>query len=425
MSTRTMHFTIGANFGILMGNIAQEHLIYGLDPIKALETFTKSFVGMSEEIALGLLTGKDFVLEPNENCEVFVRPREAGDKYPVLDADGLIERFILQTVDEAKNFGKSLSAIYQTPNCDRNFLLDLSFSYDELLSLFEMNGKSKSDFYESLKDRLEDMKRSILEEDPGIEEELQCKVELSQAITEWKAIVDKKVAVIRWLVEKGLGSLPKRKKLSDFRTDDEWLEYDRKFMEFSEMLEEVYLVVDMLAMFNRERKPDLSLPFVPTGKDDVDDFLLAERVIDSLFKDKLRPIPPTEYRDAIWVSPAGKMYGLNGTIANMLHCQIADKLVQDSTIKYDKRKAPTVDSYLEYQGWLKIHGDWIMFDPYAKSRDLTTVSNFITEEQTVVVAKYLQTHFNGKGKFGIKHNPISAGFFKSMDKIMKNRLFTY
>ena len=121
-----MHFTIGANFGILMGNIAQEHLIYGLDPIKALETFTKSFVGMSEEIALGLLTGKDFVLEPNENCEVFVRPREVGDKYPVLDADGLIERFILQTVDEAKNFGKALSAIYQTPNCDRNFLLDLS-----------------------------------------------------------------------------------------------------------------------------------------------------------------------------------------------------------------------------------------------------------------------------------------------------------
>lgn len=409
-----------------MGNIAQEHLIYGLDPIKALETFTKSFIGMPEDMAIQLLSGKDIVIQPEENCEVSVRPRTEADKYPILEADKLIERFISQIAEEAKNFGKALATIYKTPNCNQSFLVDLSFSYDELLSLFEVNGRSKSEFYESLKDKIEDLKASIRYDCPELENELHCKVEITQAITDWKALVDKKIAVIRWLVDKGLGTLPSPKSLSDFKSDEEWLEYDRRFLAFPEVLDEVYLVVDMLAMFNRDRNtPNLSLPFVPTGKDDVDDFLLADREIKTLFKTKLRPISPLEYRDAIWVSPSGKMYGLNGTISNMLHCTIADKLVSDGTIKYDKKKAPTVDAYLEQKGWLKIHHDWIMFDPYANSRDFATVTNFITDEQTVVVAKYLQTHFDGLGKFGIRHNPVTYILFKQMDKIMKNKLFTY
>lgn len=135
-------------------------------------------------------------------------------------------------------------------------------------------------------------------------------------------------------------------------------------------------------------------------------------------------MPINERRNAIWVSPEGKMYGLNGVIANMLHNQIADKLRTDGIIDYtESPKTPTVDAYLEEQGWVKIHDNWIMFDPFAKSRDFTTVTNFITEEQTIVIAKYLEIHYNGFGKFGIPHYPVSYVNFKSMDKFAKNKLF--
>ena len=62
--TNTVHFSLGSDFGALMGNIAQEHLIYGLDPDKALRTFTDTFIGMENNLALKLLSGQDYVIVP-------------------------------------------------------------------------------------------------------------------------------------------------------------------------------------------------------------------------------------------------------------------------------------------------------------------------------------------------------------------------
>ena len=93
--TKTVHFSIGPNFGTLMGNLAHEHLIYNLNPIQALKTFTGSFIGMPEDLALKLMSGKDLVLIPINSGEVTVRERIEGGTYPVLNGTEIINNFVV------------------------------------------------------------------------------------------------------------------------------------------------------------------------------------------------------------------------------------------------------------------------------------------------------------------------------------------
>lgn len=423
--TKTVHFSLGANFGTLMGNLAQERLIFNLDPIHALKTFTDSFIGMPEDLALQLLSGKEYVLVPISDGEVTVRERIDGDDYPMLNGTEIIDNFVSQTNKEAKEFGKAICTAFQMPVTTRNYAVDLSLSFNDLVSLFELNGHDKSEFYDSLKDKAEDIKNDVLYADADICDKIQTQLDMIDIINSWKELVDKKVAVIRWMVNKGLAEYSIRKTLAEFNNPEEWLKYDQKFVTFEEMLQEVTYTMDLLYHFTRKIKDGApESVYVSTGNELLDQFFNAEKQIEQALKERMRPMPINERRNAIWVSPEGKMYGLNGVIANMLHNQIADKLRADGIIDYtESPTTPTVDAYLEEKGWVKIHDNWIMFDPFAKSRDFTTVTNFITEEQTLVIAKYLEIHYNGFGKFGIPHYPVSYVNFKSMDKFAKNKLF--
>lgn len=424
--TNTVHFSLGSDFGALMGNIAQEHLIYGLNPDKALRTFTDTFIGMESDLALKLLSGQDYVLVPVSDGEVTMKSREDGDNYPTLNGTQVIDRFIHQINKEAKELGKTLCRIFEMPITTRNYTVDLPFSFDDLVSLFEINGHDKSEFYESLKDKVDRIKEDVLYFDNDIDIKIQTQVDAINTVNSWKELVDKKIAVIRWMVVNGLAEYSKRKSITEFASPDEWLIYDQRFVTFEDMLQEVAYTMDLLCHFTRKLSETADEDkYVSTGIDLIDNFFNAERQIEQELSVPMKPITVDELRNAIWVSPEGRMYGLNGTIANMLHNQIADKLNADGIIEYTKDKAPTIDSYLEELGWLKIHDNWIMFEPFAKSRDFTTVTNFITEEQTAVVAKYLEIHYNGMGRFGIPHRPVSYVAFKTMDKFAKNKLFMF
>ncbi len=61
-----LNFTVGDGFGLTLMEIAQEHLIYSLDPKKAVETFTKSMKGIPYTMVLKLIKG-DMVIEVTED----------------------------------------------------------------------------------------------------------------------------------------------------------------------------------------------------------------------------------------------------------------------------------------------------------------------------------------------------------------------
>lgn len=81
--------------------------------------------------------------------------------------------------------------------------------------------------------------------------------------------------------------------------------------------------------------------------------------IEEYHKTELEPVEITEGYDAGWLSPDGDFYGLNGSTENLLHLNIAERLLASKKIPVKEMRNP--DRWLEENGWVKVHHDWILF----------------------------------------------------------------
>lgn len=383
MNTKTLNFRVGKDIGITCANIAQEHLIYDFNPEKALAVFMEGF-GMPKDWALKCLIGDEWVVEgADDGVNVEVRKRTIKDKYPKLNCYELVHEW----------FSKIDGSHDITVECLNDLICDndnngLSFSYK---NLFKSNNIDELINNQFRKDNSITVERRI------------CKI---NQIKRYFELVNNVKKVIKFMVDNGL--------INDSELNDvaEDLTYD--YID--------YISTSLKNKFNRWINGDN----IYTNPSSIllDNFLENNRKIDKDIKNNNIKISNFEFRNAIWMSPEGEMYGLNGDIANMLHNTIADYLVEHDIIEFDKQKHVTADRCLEELGWLKIHNDWVMFDPSAKSLGIE-ITNWITDEQAEALSKYLKRYYNGFGKFGIRHNQISGITFKSMDKIMRNKLFDY
>jgi hypothetical protein len=59
MKTETLHFRVGSDAGLLLMTIAQEHLLYTLNPEKAVKTITESLSGCPVSMALKIIKKND------------------------------------------------------------------------------------------------------------------------------------------------------------------------------------------------------------------------------------------------------------------------------------------------------------------------------------------------------------------------------
>lgn len=122
-----------------------------------------------------------------------------------------------------------------------------------------------------------------------------------------------------------------------------------------------------------------------------------------------------------WLSPEGDYYALNGGIANMLHLNIADKLQQKGIIPKDEENK---DSWLEKNGWVKIHGDWILYGGYLNENfDEPNVP--LNRVQQDLIYKYGQTCHKGILKIGFKMERISAVRFQTTNQLALKNLFGF
>ena len=71
-----LHFTLDKSAGKLLAQIAQEHLLYNLDATKAIETFTKSLIGLPYDMAIKLLSGELVIEVEDGGVDVNVVPRD-------------------------------------------------------------------------------------------------------------------------------------------------------------------------------------------------------------------------------------------------------------------------------------------------------------------------------------------------------------
>ena len=397
MTTKTLHFSIDKSFPVLIGNIAQEHLVYNLDIEKAVNTYIDSF-SMSRELAIMLLHGKDYVLRMEDDNEtVYMTEREDSDEYPMINCKDVIRWFLEDLSRESSILSECIKNIQ---NKDNTF--DASYSFEELY-YFIYGAKHTSEFADDLMNRI----KLKINNDSYYD----CDVDFSnfvqslEYIKQWKETAYKKFKVIKFMIDNNWIS---PKEINELVCNE---------ISMKEVLEEYYYICNAYNDITRTEISD----------DIVKEFMNFVTSMNNIANavDVIQPITPSVKKDAYWLSPEGELYGMNGDYNSMVHLQIADALINAGIIEVEDNRF--VDSYLEEHGWCKIHHNWILFDPYVpmKTAGRPVPIKYLTEEQVKVIAEYLKNHCNGFGKFGYKHTQVSFVTFKAMDDIKRTELFCY
>lgn len=180
---------------------------------------------------------------------------------------------------------------------------------------------------------------------------------------------------------------------------------------FSDSVLRVRAILDSLACSDPEveasiRKQDFQ-------KQRLSEFMENEMKIEEYHKTELEPVEITEGYDAGWLSPDGDFYGLNGSTENLLHLNIAERLLASKKIPVKEMRNP--DRWLEENGWVKVHHDWILFSGsfYGKT---------LTEAQIEKLYRYGQVCHRGVLRLGTTQTQITAVRFRATEPIMLNKL---
>lgn len=389
----TVHFSLGDNFGNVLGQLAQEHLIYNLNPEKALDVF-ESGCGMPKEYALKCLKGEEYVIRVESDSEINVCDREDFDEYPKLNANEVAKLWADNICEEGEELIFAISRIFRASGDFVYTELNLQNIYD---LLYNEDGDDKSDLIRTMKEQIENMMDNEYDEGNAVR-----KVRFIKFFDTWKVSIKRKLDILNFIKDNELYT-----DLVDFNHSINLIQNQ---------------VVETVAFFERERMERfMSNPEV------LPEFIL-NNIKNRITKENEHcwKCSVTDEADALWISPEGNAYGSSGNISDMLHLEIADWLVEKGIIKYDKDNSDScsIDAYLEEQGWCKVHGNWVLFDIYAKSKDYSIPSNFLTEKQV----KFIADWFKEKKSFmqvGYKHTGLTYIQWKNMDTIMRHNLFRY
>ena len=180
---------------------------------------------------------------------------------------------------------------------------------------------------------------------------------------------------------------------------------------FSDSVLRVRTILDSLACSDLEveasiRKQDFQ-------KQRLSEWMENEKKIEEYHQTELKPVEITEGYDAGWLSPDGEFYGLNGSVGNMLHLNIAERLLASKKIPVKEMRNP--DRWLEENGWVRVHHDWILFSGsfYGKT---------LTEAQIDKLYRYGQARCKGVLLLGTSQEPITAVRLRATEPLMLNKL---
>jgi hypothetical protein len=103
---------------------------------------------------------------------------------------------------------------------------------------------------------------------------------------------------------------------------------------------------------------------IPAAKENstLDSYLSSQKEIDKVEEQGIKATDLKENLSAYWLAPNGDAYGLNGDIANLLHNQIADMLVEANIVVLEDDNIQTADELMMKNGWLKLHNGEVIGD---------------------------------------------------------------
>lgn len=288
-------FTIGKGFGQMLQRIAWEKLTEKYNPREAVEIITKSLPGCTEGMAVDILDGKIILGEDEATQEVTGTPG-AGGKF-----NDWIRSRRIQLEEEAKEWVEVLERLRQTI-ADAGGKFEFTVRYPELVSY--ISG---------------DTDAGILDNPhSGTVEQIKGAIE---GANDFFAKVEEVYGVIVWMCDA--------------------LNISRVL--FSDSVLRVRTIIDSLMCSDPEveasiRKQDFQ-------KQRLSEYMENEMRIEEYHKTELKPVEITEGYDAGWLSPDGEFYGLNGSTENLLHLNIAERLLASKKIPVKEMRNP--DRWLE------------------------------------------------------------------------------
>lgn len=358
-----LKFTIGKGFGQMLQRIAWERLTEKYNPREAVEVITKSLPGCTEGMAVDILDGKVILGEDEATQEVTGTPG-AGGKF-----NDWIREQRIHLEEEAKEWVKSLEGIRQEI-ADAGGKFEFTVRYPELVSY--ISGCEDAGLIDN--------------PHSGTVEQIKGAIEGSN---DFFAKVEEVYGVIVWMCDA--------------------LNTSRVL--FSDSVLRVRAILDSLACSDPEveasiRKQDFQ-------KQRLSEWMENEKKIEKYHQTELKPVEITEGYDAGWLSPDGDFYGLNGSVGNMLHLNIAERLLASKKIPVKEMRNP--DRWLEENGWVKIHHDWILFSGSFYGKTLTDV-------QIEKLYRYGQVCHRGVLRLGTSQTQITAARLRETEPLMLNKL---
>lgn len=333
------------------------------NPREAVEIITKSLPGCTEGMAVDILDGKIILGEDEATQEVTGTPGAGGKFNDWIRA----QRVLLE--EEAKEWVEVLERLRQTI-ADAGGKFEFTVRYPELVSY--ISGDTDAGIL--------DNPRS------GTVEQIKGAIE---GANDFFAKVEEVYGVIVWMCDA--------------------LNISRVL--FSDSVLRVRTIIDSLMRSDPEveasiRKQDFQ-------KQRLSEYMENELKIEEYHKTELEPVEITEGYDAGWLSPDGDFYGLNGSAGNLLHLNIAERLLASKKIPVKEMRNP--DRWLEENGWVKVHHDWILFSGsfYGKT---------LTEAQIEKLYRYGQVCHRGVLRLGTAQTQITAVRLRATEPIMLNKL---
>lgn len=352
-------FTIGKGFGQILQRIAWEKLTEKYNPREAVEIITKSLPGCTEGMAVDILDGKIILGEDEATQEVTGRPG-AGGKF-----NDWIKSRRIQLEEEAKEWVEVLERLRQTI-ADAGGKFEFSVRYPELVSY--ISG---------------DTDAGILDNPhSGTVEQIKGAIE---GANDFFAKVEEVYGVIVWMCDA--------------------LNISRVL--FSDSVLRVRTIIDSLMCSDPEVEASIR-------KQDFQKQRLSEWMEErEENQTELEPVEITEGYEARWLSPDGDFYGLNGSTGNLLHLNIAERLLASKKIPVKEMRNP--DRWLEENGWVKVHHNWILFFG-------SFYGNTLTDIQIEKLYRYGQVCHRGVLRLGTAQTQITAVRFRATEPIMLNKL---
>lgn len=356
-------FTIGKGFGRMLTNIAWEKLTDKLNPREAVELITKSLPGCTEGMAVDILDGKIILREDELTQEVL------GESGPGGRFNDWIRGQRIQLEEDAKEWVEALEKVRQTI-ADAGGKFEFTVRYPELVSY--ISGDKDAGLLDNPhSDAVEQIKGTV------------------EGATNFFVKVSEVYEVIVWMCDA--------------------LNTSRVIL--PDPILSMHTILDSLMCSDPEveasiRKQDFQ-------KQRLSEWMENEKKIEEYHQTELKPVEITEGYDAGWLSPDGDFYGLNGSVGNLLHLNIAERLLASKKIPVKEMRNP--DRWLEENGWVKIHHDWILFSGsfYGKT---------LTDAQIDKLYRYGQACCKGVLLLGTSQELITAARLRATEPIMLNKL---